>query len=98
MSACAGETDAAVPARARARPVTARGMRGKRMASECKWCQVGRPAASSPAQEESPAAVSPVFRYVRTAAVEDWSIPLVVATAAFLALLLWRMRPFIGPR
>ena len=29
---------------------------------------------------------------------EDWSIPLVVATAAFLALLLWRMRPFIGPR
>lgn len=29
---------------------------------------------------------------------EDWSIPLVVATAAFLALLLWRTRPFIGPR
>lgn len=29
---------------------------------------------------------------------EDWSIPLVVATAAFLALLLWRMRPFIGGR
>jgi hypothetical protein len=32
------------------------------------------------------------------AAVEDWSIPLVVATAAFLALLLWRTRPFIGGR
>jgi hypothetical protein len=30
--------------------------------------------------------------------VEDWSIPLVVATAAFLAFLLWRMRPFIGGR
>jgi hypothetical protein len=28
--------------------------------------------------------------------VEDWSIPLVVATAAFLALLLWRFRPFFG--
>jgi hypothetical protein len=28
--------------------------------------------------------------------VEDWSIPLVVATAAFLALLLWRVRPFFG--
>jgi hypothetical protein len=29
---------------------------------------------------------------------EDWSIPLVAATAAFLALLLWRVRPFIGGR
>jgi len=30
--------------------------------------------------------------------VEDWSIPLVVATAVFLAFLLWRVRPFIGGR
>ena len=34
---------------------------------------------------------------VLASAVEDWSVPLVVATAAFLALLLWRVRPFIGP-
>jgi hypothetical protein len=28
--------------------------------------------------------------------VQDWSLPLVAATAAFLALLLWRVRPFFG--
>jgi hypothetical protein len=28
--------------------------------------------------------------------VETWSIPLIVATAAFLALLLWRVRPRMG--
>ena len=33
---------------------------------------------------------------VLASAVEDWSVPLVVATAAFLALLLWRVRPFVG--
>jgi hypothetical protein len=33
---------------------------------------------------------------VLASAVEDWSVPLVVATAAFLALLLWRLRPLIG--
>lgn len=27
---------------------------------------------------------------------EDWSIPLVVATAVFLLFLLWRVRPFFG--
>ncbi|HEY5241106.1 MAG TPA: hypothetical protein VIJ22_06560 [Polyangiaceae bacterium] len=27
---------------------------------------------------------------------EDWSIPLVVATAVFLAFLLWRVRPLVG--
>jgi hypothetical protein len=29
---------------------------------------------------------------------EDWSIPLIVATAAFLAFLLWRMRPAFSSR
>ena len=29
---------------------------------------------------------------------EDWSVPLVIATAAFLALILWRVRPFLGGR
>lgn len=27
---------------------------------------------------------------------QDWSIPLIVATAAFLAVLVWRVRPVIG--
>jgi len=33
---------------------------------------------------------------VLAGALQDWSIPLVVATAVFLAFLLWRIRPFVG--
>src|SRR5579863_4934557 len=29
---------------------------------------------------------------------QSWSTPLILATAAFLAVLLWRVRPVIGPR
>jgi len=29
---------------------------------------------------------------------QDWSIPLVVAAAAFLSVLVWRVRPSLGPR